>query len=88
MAALVPQASVRATGDEQDRATQPLAGESRPVTDEVPRASRGAQVLPLPAPDASTARGQEKGNAALKSSEAPQTSYPPDNTESESPRKQ
>ena len=31
----------------------------------------GAQVLPLPAPDASTARGQERGNAALKANQNP-----------------
>jgi len=34
----------------------------------------GAQVLPLPAPDASTARGQERGNAALKANENPSQS--------------
>jgi hypothetical protein len=34
----------------------------------------GAQVLPLPALDASTARGQERGNAALKANENPSQS--------------
>ncbi len=31
----------------------------------------GAQVLPVPAPDPSTAAGQEKGNAALKAGQSP-----------------
>lgn len=37
----------------------------------------GAQVLPLPAPDASTARGQERGNAALRSNQNPRAGDPP-----------
>jgi hypothetical protein len=32
---------------------------------------KGAQVLPLAPPDASTARGQERGNAALRAGENP-----------------
>ena len=38
------------------------------------QAPSGAQVLPLPAPDASTARGPERGNAALKATENPSQS--------------
>jgi hypothetical protein len=37
----------------------------------------GAQVLPLPAPEASTARGQERGNAALRSNQPPRAGDPP-----------
>jgi hypothetical protein len=33
--------------------------------------SKGAQVLPLAPPDASTARGQERGNAALRAGQNP-----------------
>lgn len=33
--------------------------------------AKGAQVLPLAPPDASTARGQERGNAALRAGQNP-----------------
>ncbi len=47
--------------------------------------SSGAQVLPLPAPDPSTARGQERGNAALRENQAPSASGSTIDTESQAP---
>lgn len=38
--------------------------------------SRGAQVLPLPAPDPSTERGQNQGNRALRSNQKPAQASP------------
>ena len=48
----------------------------------------GAQVLPLPAADASTARGQERGNAALRSNQNPPAGdAPPVGETSENPKR-
>jgi hypothetical protein len=44
------------------------AQDANPANDVKPS---GAQVLPLPPPDASTARGQERGNAALRAGQNP-----------------
>ncbi len=46
----------------------PDAKDANPTNDMKPS---GAQVLPLPPPDASTARGQERGNAALRAGQNP-----------------
>jgi hypothetical protein len=87
--ALVSQSPARATADEPDHAgPPPRGGEPIPGPDAAPLASRGAQVLPLPPPDASTAAGQERGNTALRSNAAPTESSAKDQAEGEPPRKQ
>lgn len=54
----------------QSAAPPPAAGakDANPANDMKPS---GAQVLPLPPPDASTVRGQERGNAALRAGQNP-----------------
>ncbi len=64
-AGAVGRAPATAPSSGADDSAAPQDGKARPS---------GAQVLPLPAPDASTARGQERGNAALRANKNPSES--------------
>lgn len=79
LVALLPGAAPSNAGSPADRDPAPVASPAPPPSAEGEDAKpakdmerpHGAQVLPLPPPDATTARGQERGNAELRTGRNP-----------------
>jgi hypothetical protein len=77
MAVALSAAAALAASDSGDTAAKaPPAASIQPSDDQNGTRPKGAQVLPLPAPDASTSRAQERGNAAPRGDRDPRAGGP------------